>query len=52
VEGREWLVEAHSDELYERLKRFFLECGLRVRAFLYSNGLKIIHACPLRSQNG
>jgi len=46
VEGREWLVEAHSDELYERLKRFFLECGLGVRAFLYLNGLKIIHARP------
>ena len=46
VEEREWLVEAHSDELYERLKRFFLECGLGVRAFLYSNGLKVIHARP------
>jgi SAM-dependent methyltransferase len=44
VKGREWLVEVHSDELYERLKRLFLECGLGVRAFLYSNGLKIIHA--------
>jgi len=44
VKEREWLVEAHSDELYEGLKGFFLGCGLGVRAFLYSNGLKIIHA--------
>ena len=48
VERREWLVETHSDELYERLKRFFLECGLGVRAFLYSNELKVIHAHPPR----
>jgi len=42
----EWLIEAHSDEIYESLKRFFLNNQFKVRSFQYIDNLKILHAYP------
>lgn len=40
----EWLIEAHSDEIYESLKRFLLTNGFEIRSYEYVSGLKILHA--------
>jgi len=46
LKGVEWLIEAHSDEIYESLKRFFLNNQFKVRSFQYIDNLKILHAYP------
>jgi precorrin-6B methylase 2 len=48
----EWLIEAHSDEIYESLKRFFLNNQFKVRSFQYIDNLKILHAFPQNPKNG
>ena len=41
----EWLIEAHTEQLYDSIVKFFLAHGFSTRSFLYlSNKLKIIHA--------
>jgi hypothetical protein len=41
---KEWLIEAHSKELYLTLVKFYLKCGFCVRSFRYCKDLMVIHA--------
>jgi hypothetical protein len=41
---KEWLIEAHSKELYLTLAKFYLKCGFCVRSFRYRKDLMVIHA--------
>jgi precorrin-6B methylase 2 len=39
---KEWLIEPHSNEIYERLKEFFVSNEFNVRCFQHNN-VKILH---------
>jgi precorrin-6B methylase 2 len=41
---KEWLVEAHTDEIYKALLETFEASGFHTTSRHYVNGLKIIHA--------
>jgi hypothetical protein len=41
---KEWLIEAHSKELYLMLVKFYLKHGFSIRSFPYINNLMVIHA--------
>jgi len=41
---KEWLIEAHSKELYLTLVKFYLKHGFCIRSFPYLNNLMVIHA--------
>jgi len=41
---KEWLIEAHSKELYLALVKFYLKHGFSIRSFPYINNLMVIHA--------
>jgi hypothetical protein len=43
LKGTEWLIEAHIEELYESLKRFFVNNQFKVRSYQYTDNLKILH---------
>jgi len=43
----EWLIEAHSNELYHALSTFLTEQDFHVRSFNYVDNLKIIHASKI-----
>lgn len=40
----EWLIEAHSDEIYQALSKFLVGHSFYVRSFNYVDNLKIIYA--------
>lgn len=40
----EWLIEAHSNEIYQALSTFLVGHGFNVQAFAHANNFKIIHA--------
>jgi precorrin-6B methylase 2 len=40
----EWLIEAHSKELYLTLVKFYLKHDFSIRSFPYINNLMVIHA--------
>jgi len=40
----EWLIEAHTEELYDSIVKLLLSHGFSIRSFLNVNNLKIIHA--------
>jgi len=41
---KEWLIEAHSKELYLTLVKFYLKHDFSIRSFPYINNLMVIHA--------
>jgi len=49
---KEWLIEAHTKEVYDELSKVFLDLGFKVFASNYDmNGVyKIIHACKERKR--
>jgi len=40
---REWLIEAHTPQIYSMLYNFFKTLGYKVEVYDYVNGLKILH---------
>ena len=47
---KEWLIEAHSDEIYKRLREFFVSNQYNLRSFQYKDKLKILHCFVKESQ--
>ncbi|MCS7097351.1 MAG: hypothetical protein NZ926_02705 [Candidatus Methanomethylicia archaeon] len=43
----EWLIEAHSEEIYQALYRFLVEHNFYVRSFRYLGNVKIIYASKM-----
>jgi 23S rRNA U2552 (ribose-2'-O)-methylase RlmE/FtsJ len=44
AEVNEWLIEAHTEELYDSIVRLFSSHGFSIRSFLYDDNLKVIYA--------